>query len=302
VHLEFEKRLYYDQEMYENNLFGLITNNYKEVFRERDLEKGFKKAYKGNWGAQTHTKRVGAVQDLNRLSFNSAMNHLRKTNLPLDSSVKLVGPRVLHNSQWGFIDPIDTPDGGSIGLHKHLAISTYITRGVSREPMIAWLRVKWAMKLIEEFSPLGLSKSTKVYINGFMVGAVDKPIQCVETFRLYRRNALLPIYSSATFDIRLNTIFVYTDAGRLCRPIFYKDEQSKKMSYQSKSILKTLQDNDFTWEELITGFNKKRDSVSFDPSEMKIYNLHELYEGVENETNPAKLDRFLHKKCGLGLY
>ena len=299
VHLEFEKRLYYDQEMYENNLFGLITNNYKEVFRERDLEKGFKKAYKGNWGAQTHTKRVGAVQDLNRLSFNSAMNHLRKTNLPLDSSVKLVGPRVLHNSQWGFIDPIDTPDGGSIGLHKHLAISTYITRGVSREPMIAWLRVKWAMKLIEEFSPLGLSKSTKVYINGFMVGAVDKPIQCVETFRLYRRNALLPTYSSATFDIRLNTIFVYTDAGRLCRPIFYKDEQSKKMSYQSKSILKTLQDNDFTWEELITGFNKKRDSVSFDPSEMKIYNLHELYEGVENETNPAKLDRFLHKKAVL---
>jgi DNA-directed RNA polymerase II subunit RPB2 len=296
VNLEFEKRLYYDQEMYENDLFGLITNNYKEVFRERDLEKGFKKAYKGNWGSQTHTKRVGAVQDLNRLSFNSAMNHLRKTNLPLDSSVKLVGPRVLHNSQWGFIDPIDTPDGGSIGLHKHLAISTYITRGVSREPMIAWLREKWAMKLIEEFVPLGLSKSTKVYINGFMVGAVDKPIQCVETFRLYRRNALLPIYSSAAFDIRLNTIFVYTDAGRLCRPIFYKDEHSKKMSYQSKTVLKTLQDNDFSWEELITGFNKKRESVNFDPSEMKIYNLHELYEGVENETNPAKLDRFLKNK------
>ena len=294
VHLEFEKRLYYDQEMYENNLFGLINNNYKEVFRERELEKGFKKAYKGNWGAQSHTKRIGVVQDLNRLSFNSALNHLRKTNLPLDSGVKLVGPRVLHNSQWGFIDPIDTPDGGSIGLHKHLAISTYITRGVSREPMIAWLREKWAMKLIEEFTPLGLSKSTKVYVNGFMTGAVDKPIQCIETFRLYRRNALLPIYASATFDIKLNTIFVYTDAGRLCRPIFYKDEQSKKMSYQSKKMLKLLQENNFTWEQLITGFNKKRESVPFDPSEMKIYDLHELYEGVESETNPAKLDRFLN--------
>ena len=297
VHLDFEKRLYYDQEMYENNLFGLIVNNYKDVFRERELEKGFKKAYKGNWGAQSHTKRIGAVQDLNRLSFNSALNHLRKTNLPLDSSVKLVGPRVLHNSQWGFIDPIDTPDGGSIGLHKHLSISTYITRGVSREPMIAWLREKWAMKLIEEFTPLGLSKTTKVYINGFMVGAVEMPIQCIETFRLYRRNALLPIYSSATFDIKLNTIFVYTDAGRLCRPIFYKDDNTKKMSYQSKSILKSLQENDFSWEELITGFNKKRESINFDPSEMNIYNLHELYEGVENETNPAKLDRFLNNKA-----
>jgi len=297
IHLEFEKRLYYNQELYENNLFGLITQNYKDVFRERELEKGFKKAYKGNWGSQTHTKRIGVVQDLNRLSFNSALNHLRKTILPLDSSLKIVGPRVLHNSHWGFVDPIDTPDGGSIGLHKHLSISTYISNGVSREPMIEWLREKWGMKLIEEHIPITLSQTTKVVINGFMVGAVEEPIECIKTFRLYRRNALLPIFSSATFDIRLKTIFVYTDAGRLCRPIFYKDEQTNKISYQSKTVLKKLQDNEFSWNELVTGFNKKRDSISFDPSEMKIYNLFELYEGVESETNPAKLDRFLNDKA-----
>ena len=299
VHLEFEKRLYYNQELYENNLFGLITQNYKDVFRERDLEKGFKKAFKGNWGAHTHTKRIGAVQDLNRLSFNSALNHLRKTNLPLDSSVKLVGPRVLHNSQWGYVDPIDTPDGGSIGLHKHLSLSTYITRGVSREPMIEWLREKWGMKLIEEHTPSSLSRITKVVINGFMVGAVDEPLECIKTFRLYRRNALIPIYASATFDIRLKTIFVYTDSGRLCRPIFYKDEQTGQMSYQSKNILKKLQENDFSWSELITGFNKKREAVLFEPSQMRIYNLYDLYEGVEQETNPAKLDRFLKNKAVL---
>ena len=299
IHLEFEKRLYYNQEMYESNLFGLITQNYVDVFRERELEKGFKKAFKGNWGAYSHTKRIGVVQDLNRLSFNSALNHLRKTNLPLDSGSKLVGPRVLHNSQWGFIDPIDTPDGGSIGLHKHLAIATYITRGVSREPMIAWLREKWAMKLIEEFSPRTLANVTKVIVNGFLVGGVEQPIECIKTFRLYRRNALLPIYSSATFDFRLKTIFVYTDGGRLSRPIFYKDDSTNKLSYMSKKMLKRLQDGEFSWSELTTGFNKKREHITFNPSEMNIYKLHELYEGVENETNPAKLDRFLHDKAVL---
>jgi len=299
IHLEFEKRLYYNQEMYESNLFGLITQNYMDVFRERELEKGFKKAFKGNWGAHSHTKRIGVVQDLNRLSFNSALNHLRKTNLPLDSGSKLVGPRVLHNSQWGFIDPIDTPDGGSIGLHKHLAISTYITRGVSREPMIAWLREKWAMKLIEEYSPRTLANVSKVIVNGFLVGGVEQPIECIKTFRLYRRNALLPIYSSATFDFRLNTIFVYTDGGRLSRPIFYKDELTNKLSYMSKTMLKRLQDNDFSWSELTTGFNKKREHISFNPSEMNIYSLYDLYEGIETETNPAKLDRFLHDKAVL---
>lgn len=293
IHLEFEKRLYYNQEMYENNLFGLITQNYAEIFRQRDLEKGFKKAFKGNWGAQSHTKRIGIVQDLNRLSFNSALNHLRKTNLPLDSSVKVVGPRVLHSSHWGYIDPIDTPDGGSIGLHKHLSISTYISRGVSREPMIEWLRENWNMKLVEEHSPMALSKVTKVIINGFMVGAVENPLECVATFKLYRRNALLPIYSSVAFDIRLNTIFVYCDAGRLCRPIFYKDEQTGTMSFQNGR----LQKGEFTWNELTTGFNPRNENVPFDASEMKIYSLSELY-GVK-ETNPAKLEKFLKDKAVL---
>jgi len=299
VHLEFEKRLYYNPAMYENNLFGLILDNYREVFKERALETGFRKAFKGNWGAQTHTKRIGIVQDLTRLSFNSALNHLRKTNLPLDSSVKLVGPRVLHSSQWGYIDPIDTPDGGSIGLNKHLAISTYITRGMSREPMIAWLREKWGMKLVEEFAPKILAQMTKVIVNGCWIGSVDSPTECIEKFRLYKRNALIPIYSSATFDIQSNTIFVYTDAGRLCRPIFYRDEATGRASYQSKKVLKMLQDGEFSWTDLISGVNKKRGTIKFDPSQMKIYELFELYEGVETETNPAKLERFLTDKAVL---
>ena len=68
------------------------------------------------------------------------------------------------------------------------------------------------------------------------------------------------------------------------------------MSYQSKNILKLLQENNFTWEQLITGFNKKK-SVPFDASEMKIYDLYELYEGVESETNPVKLERFLNNNA-----
>jgi len=297
IHLGFEKALYYSKGKYDDNLYSLIDDNSKEVFRERSLETGFRKAYKGNWGAQTHTKRIGVVQDLNRLSFNSALNHLRKTNLPLDSSVKLVGPRVLHNSQWGFIDPIDTPDGGSIGLHKHLAISTYITRGSSREPIIAWLREAWAMKLIEEYSPKVLSQMTKVIINGLWAGSVNEPVECCRKFRLFRRNALIPVYASITFQISANSIFIYTDAGRLCRPIFFKDEETGKMSYENKDILKALEEGKFNWEHLVSGFNEKRSTIRYDITEMKIYSLPELYDGVNSETNPAKLDRFIKNKA-----
>ena len=53
------------------------------MFAKRIVEEGFRKGFKGNWGAEEHTKRLGLVQDLNRLSFFSALCQLRKTNLPI---------------------------------------------------------------------------------------------------------------------------------------------------------------------------------------------------------------------------
>ena len=121
-----DKEYYYKQGLYQGNFPNLILNNYNEFFRDRIVEDGFRKAFKGNWGAEEHTKRMGIVQPLNRLSFNSATSHLRKINLEMDASAKIVAPRLLHGSQWGIIDPVDTPDGGNVGLHKHMAIAALL--------------------------------------------------------------------------------------------------------------------------------------------------------------------------------
>ena len=99
----FDKEYYYHIAEYNADYKSLFTNFYQSVFKERIVESGFKKAFKGNWGATEHTKRLGALQDLNRLSFNSALSHLRKVNLDMDASAKVVAPRLLHSSQWGLM-------------------------------------------------------------------------------------------------------------------------------------------------------------------------------------------------------
>ena len=299
IQVELEKRLYYNNNLYANNLPNLIQTFHEEIFKNRIVETGFKKAFKGNWGSQTNTKRVGVVQDINRLSFNSFFSHLRKTNLPMDAGSKLVEPRKLHSSQWGFIDPIDTPDGGNIGLHKSLAISTHVTRSGRglRELVIQWLREKISLKYVDECSPLILSEMTKIIINGYWAGSILDPFDCVNKIKLFRRNALLPIYMSVTFEIKTNIIYIYTDAGRLSRPIFFKDDMTQKMSFDYPFISDKIKEKDFDWMDLICGFNKKKDDAVFHPDNQRIYELYELYEGLNNETNPTKLERFLNKKA-----
>jgi len=274
-----------DENRYKDNFIGLIEANVKTFFKDRIVEQGFKKAFKGNWGADAHTKRIGVVQDLNRLSWNTFISHLRKINLPLDASAKVVGPRLLNSSQWGFIDPVDTPDGGNIGLHKHMTIVTYITSGCSYYPLMKWLRANTPLKLILECSPEELSNSTKIFINGRWVGVVDHPISLkenelglIELLKLYRRNGLISIYTSISFNYEHNEINIFTDAGRLTRPIFYID--NGKISYERKKIMELLLEEKITWEQIISGFKKKADD-NYLTKNNKLYNIKDLYPDLD---------------------
>jgi DNA-directed RNA polymerase II subunit RPB2 len=268
-----------EADKYNNNFTSLIESNFKSFFKERTLETGFKKAFKGNWGSQSHTKRLGVVQDLNRLSWNSFISHMRKLNLPLDSNAKVVGPRLLNGSQWGFIDPIDTPDGGNIGLHKHLAISASITSGASSKPIIDWFRFNTPIKLLMECSQEYIANTTKIFVNGNWIGVIDNPIELVKKMRLYRRNGIISVHSSITFLYETNEIYIYTDAGRLIRPIYYIENET--VSYKRKEIIEMIQNQTIDWQSLISGTKKKPDDYHYKNN--TVFNLFDLYPDLNKD-------------------
>ena len=285
-----------EENKYTNNFIGLIESNFKSFFKDRIVETGFKKAFKGNWGAQEHTKRLGVVQDLNRLSWNTFMSHLRKINLPLDSSAKVVGPRLLNSSQWGFIDPLDTPDGGNIGLHKHLAISTHITSGSSAHPIIKWLRLNTPMKLKLECSPEYMANSSKIFVNGNWIGVIDSPIDpkqnpdFINLLKLYRRNGILPVFTSISFDYEHSDVYIYTDAGRLTRPIYYIEHG--KESFNRQDVIDLINSGKITWQQITSGFKPKYDE-DFSIKKNKVYNLLDLYPDIDQ--NPEAIYNNLQK-------
>ena len=269
---KIDKEYYYKKGIYQNDFIGLIENNYFEYFKERILETGFRKAFKGNWGAEEHTKRLEVVQDLNRLSYNSFLSHLRKLNLPLDSSAKIIGPRLLHSTQWGIIDPVDTPDGGNVGLHKHMSVGCTITSGYSSKPIIELLRSVFFMELLTECTIEYIAQCTKVFVNGAWVGVVTTPVEVLELFKNYRRIGLIPIYTSISWSIKEDSIYIYSDSGRLTRPVFYV--KNGVISYQTKFIYDKLVSRDYNFNELLIGFNPLK-ILNKDKKELVI-NLNEF--------------------------
>jgi DNA-directed RNA polymerase II subunit RPB2 len=269
-----------EENKYKDNFIGLIESNVKSFFKDRIVEQGFRKAFKGNWGSEAHTKRLGAVQDLNRLSWYTFISHLRKINLPMDSTAKVVGPRLLNSSQWGFIDPLDTPDGGNIGLHKHLTISAYITSRSSSHPIIKWIRSNQPLRLLLECNPEQIANSSKVFVNGTWIGIIDTPLELVNVLKLYRRNGLLPVYTSISFDIEHNEVHIYTDAGRLTRPIYYIE--NNKISYQRSNVIDLINKGKITWENIISGLMNKADE-KFNTKNNKIYDLTTLYPNLGSD-------------------
>jgi DNA-directed RNA polymerase II subunit RPB2 len=302
IFLRMDKEFYYQPGKYRANFPSLIEDNYKEYFKVRVIEDGFKKGFKGNWGADENTKRVGLVQDLNRLSWFTFISHLRKISLPMDPTSKVVAPHLLHNSQWGIIDPVDTPDGGNIGLHKHMAISTAITNGFSSFPLIKWLRANTPLKLLLECNSGNLASMTKMFVNGNWIGVIENPIETVNTLKLFRRNGIIPTYTSISFSYETNVVYLYTDSGRLTRPIFYrnlkKDDATDSLvygsiSYSNGKTKEIIESREYTWQQAVSGFEPKRDE-NFAVRNNILYDTNILYPGFNSLAD--LLDMFEQKK------
>ena len=113
------------------------TTNIYKIIKSTTIENGLKRALAtGDFGIKNpHSTKVGVAQVLNRLTYISTLSHLRRVNTPIDKSGKLIPPRKLHNSQWGYICPAESPEGAPVGVVKNLSYMAVVTIKSSRNPL-----------------------------------------------------------------------------------------------------------------------------------------------------------------------
>jgi DNA-directed RNA polymerase II subunit RPB2 len=244
-----------------NDVKNLInTDNVKKVFNARAMDV-IVKSFGSVFGTKLSGKQ-GIVQDLNRNAMLGTLSHTRRISNPLPAGSKSIGPRKLHNSQWGFICPSESPDGGNVGIINHLSISTQISFNIA-ETNIHDALVDNGLLGLNDITKYELHTRSKVFLNGRWIGLHRDPEYLYKIMRLLKLNSIIHLYTSIYWNTKLNEIYVFCDNGRLLRPVFVLKKMGSQISNQ-------LIEGDFqkmnTWNHLIRGEHMYK----IDP-EMSVY-------------------------------
>jgi len=226
------------------------TNMYK-IIKSTTIENGLKRALStGDFGIKSMTSnKVGVAQVLNRLTYSSSLSHLRRINTPIDKSGKLVPPRKLHNTSWGFLCPAETPEGGSIGVVKNISYLSHVT--IHSNPASLHAYIDEYIERLETLTPRDTYRQVKVFVNGIWLGITRDPVRLYREFKLMKWRGVINIYTSVVFDYPNAEIRICNDAGRMMRPLLLVNQDTNDI-FITREMIDRVAAKDLCWDDLLT--------------------------------------------------
>jgi DNA-directed RNA polymerase II subunit RPB2 len=190
----------------------------------------------GNWSAirNSHMK-TGVSQVLNRFSHQAVLSHLRRNMNPMPKNSALSKPRQVHCSSWGFMCNFETPEGSSIGLIKNKGLLCSVTVGFSDIFISEIIHPKLQSQLSSE-------NSWTILLNGKIQG-FDRDDDIYHQIHKLKIRGMLPCFTGIYSNRKYREIYIWTDSGRKCRPLFIIRNRLYEALEEvglSRSIYKTI--------------------------------------------------------------
>ena len=268
-----------------------LTNIYK-IIKSTTIENGIKRALStGDFGIKhSNSNKVGVAQVYNRLNYVSSLSHARRISTPTDKSGKLVPPRKLHNTSWGFLCPAETPEGQSVGVVKNLSYMTHMTIYSNSLPLYEYILPNIKKIEDEDLTPESIYDKVKVFINGAWVGITLNPEELYISLKDKKHKGIINIYTSIVFDYKLKEIRVCNDSGRLTRPLL---RVKNKNILINNLILENLKNGKYNWDDLLTSSKLDEAVIEYiDPEEQSWSMISTKPKDLINPDNSLK--RFTH--------
>lgn len=271
-----------------------LTNIYK-IVKSSTIENGLKRALStGDFGIKhLNSNKVGVAQVLNRLTYASTLSHLRRINMPIDKSGKLIEPRKLHGSSWGFLCPAETPEGQSIGVVKNLSYMTIVSGYSDSAPIYEYLKEKITL-LNKDITSSVLFNKVKVFVNGRWVGVTDSPIELFNDLKMKKSKGIINIYTSIVLNYKTKEIFITNEYGRLLRPLF-KVRDNKLLI--TKEMIHKIESGELVWDDLLVSIKIEESVIEYvDPFEqsacmiaIKPINIQKGFHYTHCEIHPSTI-------------
>lgn len=168
--------------------------------------------------------KVGISQVMNRFNYAAGISHLRRVSTPIEKTAgKLLEPRKLHNSQWGFICPAETPEGAGVGVVKNMSSISHVTIWTPPIRVHTYLgQLEGYMKL-GDITTLDMHKNIRVFVNGAWCGIIksENVLGSIDELRKAKRCGKIHVFTSIIWRPNVRELWISTEAGRIIRPVFY---------------------------------------------------------------------------------
>jgi DNA-directed RNA polymerase beta subunit len=171
-----------------------------------------------SWG---RGKTPGISQEYDCFNYQAMLSNARKDRSQITTEGgKVEKPRHVHGTHWGNECMSDTPEGKQAGLVKNKALSQIITVGSDHFSILEIIQNMNIIKFNQFKSTDDFFKLTKIFLNGNPIGVTRFPTEIQNELLNLRRSGSINYEVSISYDKKAQEIFVMTDAGRTCRPLF----------------------------------------------------------------------------------
>jgi len=270
-----------------------MTNIYK-IIKSTTIENGIKRALStGDFGIKhvNNSNKVGVAQVLNRLTYVSSLSHARRISTPVDKSGKLIPPRKLHNTSWGFLCCAETPEGQSVGVVKNLSYMTHVTIHSNSGPLYDYVLPN--IIPVQNLTAREMYEKTKVFINGAWVGISENPVELYQMLKEKKYMGIINVYTSIVFDYKFNEIRVCNDAGRLTRPLLRVRDNNILIK---KRVIDDIKSGKVGWNDLITNCSIGESIIEYIDPEEQSWSMIAMKPTDLIETGDEK-EMFKHTHC-----
>lgn len=214
---------------------SIITNSMKSGLSQNKWNKG---------GAA----KSSVSQAYETFNYSASLANLRKISTAISADGgKVTEPRNLHGSHYGYKCPSETPEGKRAGLNTVEALSMRFTLGCDAIPIIELFKHLpkqlpfYSIEDIESSTDDDKLQKTPIFVNGDFIGTTTTPNKLIKYLRALRRRGNFSNEVSLIYDDIKGEVRVWTDGGRLTRPLLtlergrlvFNEEHVKKLTPKS---------------------------------------------------------------------